>query len=64
MNELDRIAKRHNGLGLLQRSNKSKKTFNHHMSDYGLIFWLVCLAAFAGFMAVITALQGLRVLFG
>jgi hypothetical protein len=61
-NELDRIAKRHKGLGLLQSSNTKKRTFDQRMESYGLEFWLMGLVAFVGFLAVISLVQALALM--
>jgi hypothetical protein len=65
-NELDRIAKRHKGLGLLQanNSNKRKQSLDDLMTNSRLAFGLISLVAFVGFLLVITALQGLAVMLG
>jgi hypothetical protein len=63
-NELNRIAKRHKGLGLLQSSNTNKKqSFDDLMTNNKLAFGLMVLVTFLGFLVVITALQGFNVLF-
>lgn len=67
-NELNRIAKRHKGLGLLQYSNNNtnskKRSFDDLMNNNRLAFGLMVLVTFLGFLVVITAMQGLSVMLG
>lgn len=63
-NELNRIAKRHKGLGLLQASNNRKQSLDDLMTNSRLAFGLAVLVAFVVFLLVITALQGFAVVFG
>lgn len=60
--ELNKIAKRHKGHGMLEKPQK--KSFDERMSDYGLEFWLIVVVAFCGFIAVLTLSQALRILIG
>lgn len=57
--DLNRIARNHKGLGLLQAN---KKSFDDHMNEHGLYFWLAVIGASVSGFALITALQALRVL--
>jgi hypothetical protein len=64
-NELNRIAKRHKGLGLLQaNNNKRKQSLDDLMTSSRLAFGLAVLVGFVVFLLVITALQGLAVMAG
>jgi hypothetical protein len=63
-NELNRIAKRHKGLGMLQANNTRKQTLDDLMTNSRLAFGLAVLVGFVVFLLVITALQGLAVMYG
>lgn len=57
--DLNRIARNHKGLGLLQAN---KKTLDDYMGDYGLYFWLAVIGASLSGFALLTALQAFRIL--
>ena len=63
-NELNRIAKRHKGLGMLQANNNKKQTLDDLMTNSRLAFGLAVLVAFVALLLVITALQGIAVMYG